>query len=159
MIWYDMIWYDMILENFIIWYHMIWYDMIWYDMILENFIIWYHMISYDIIWYRNHMMSYHMILSYDMILENLLRTNPASHRQRIQNLRPLLSPWIVGVSGPILNQIKENKVLFLFVTDKYSSLINVSRTNKIVSNLKEWENMCHYILLTIPWNRIVCTLS
>ena len=32
-------------------------------------------------------------------LENLLRTN----RQRIQNLRPLLSPWIVGVSGPIFS--------------------------------------------------------
>ena len=78
MIWYDMIWYDMI------WYDMIWYDMIWYDIILENFIIWYHMISYDIIWYRNH-----MILSYDMILENLQRTHRQTDRQRIQNLRPL----------------------------------------------------------------------
>ena len=40
--------------------------------------------------------------------------------------------------------------MFLFVTDKYSSLNKVKRTNKIVSNHKEWENMCRNILLTIP---------
>ena len=39
-------------------------------------------------------------------LENFRRTNREqtdrqTDRQRIQNLRPLLSPWIVGVSGPI----------------------------------------------------------
>ena len=41
-------------------------------------------------------------------LENLMRTdnreqteNRQTDRQRMQNLRPLLSPWIVGVSGPI----------------------------------------------------------
>ena len=34
------------------------------------------------------MISYHMILSYDMILENFRRTD----RQRIQLERPLLSP-------------------------------------------------------------------
>ena len=46
--------------------------------------------------------------------------------------------------------MRKIKNLFLFVTDKYSSLNNVRRTNKIVSNLKEWENMRRYILLTIP---------
>ena len=46
-----------------------------------------------------------MILSYDMILENFVRKeNKQTDRQRIQNLRPLLSPWIVGVSGPILEK-------------------------------------------------------
>ena len=41
-------------------------------------------------------------------LENFRRTDreqrtenrEQTDRQRIQNLRPLLSPWIVGVSGP-----------------------------------------------------------
>ena len=40
-------------------------------------------------------------------------------------------------------------VIFLFVTDKYSSLNNVKLTNRIVSFLKEWENMHHNNLLTI----------
>ena len=33
------------------------------------------MISYDVIRYRYHMTSYHMIISYDMILENFRRTD------------------------------------------------------------------------------------
>ena len=40
-------------------------------------------------------------------LENFRRTDGeqrTENRQRIQNLRPLLSPWIVGVSGPILGE-------------------------------------------------------
>ena len=40
-----------------------------------------------------HMISYHMILSYDMILENFRRTeNRQTDIQRIQLQRPLLSP-------------------------------------------------------------------
>ena len=33
------------------------------------------MISYDVIRYRYHKTSYHMIISYDMILENFRRTD------------------------------------------------------------------------------------
>ena len=47
-------------------------------------------------------------------------------------------------------QLRKENSMFLFVTDKYSSLNNVRRTNKIVSNHKEWENILRNILLTIP---------
>ena len=47
----------------------------------------------------------------------------------------------------ILNHNKENKVLFLFVTDKYSFLIIVNEQMKFVSFPKEWEDMRHYIFL------------
>ena len=61
-----------------------------------------------------------MILSYDRILKNFMRTNreqrtdreQTENRQRIQNLRPLLSPWIVGVSGPINKEIPKTLQLF-----------------------------------------------
>ena len=47
----------------------------------------------------------------------------------------------------ILNHTEENKVLFLFVTDKYSSLIIVNKQIKFVSFPKEWENMRRCIFL------------
>ena len=47
------------------------------------------------------MVSYHVVFSYDKLLENFVRTDReyTENRQRIQNLRPLLSPRIIGVSG------------------------------------------------------------
>ena len=74
-----------------------------------------------------------MILSYDMILENFVRTDRehTENRQRIQNLRPLLSPRIVGGSGPIIKltlclkyylKLKDNcytYTLFLFSVCRY----------------------------------------
>ena len=47
-----------------------------------------------------------MILSYDMILEILLRTNTQTNRQRIQLQRPLLSP--VDRRGERANKQTEN---------------------------------------------------
>ena len=46
--------------------------------------------------------------------------------------------------------MKKENSMFLFVTDKYSSLNYARKTNKIVSNHKEWVNMCLNILLKIP---------
>ena len=49
-----------------------------------------------------HMISYHMILSYDMILENFRRTENREQTDREFNYRGHSYPlWIVGVSGPI----------------------------------------------------------
>ena len=97
LIWYDIVWYDIrkfyhMIWYDMTWYDMIWYNMIWYDIILENFIIWYHMISYDIIWYR-----YHMILSYDMILENFVRKENKQRTDRERTGRQFKT-W--GKSNP-----------------------------------------------------------
>ena len=61
-------------------------------------------------------------------LENLMRTDKQrTDTQRIQNLRPLLSPWIVGVSGPIQDASEaasDDQVIdpiFLLFTNDYDS--------------------------------------
>ena len=46
--------------------------------------------------------------------------------------------------------IEEENQYVLFVTDKYSSLNKVKRTNEFVSIHKQWKNKRYSILLTVP---------
>ena len=106
---------------------MIWYDIIWYDMILENFIIWYHMTSYDIIWHR-----YHIILSYDMILENLLRTNRQTNKQT-ENSKPEATLIPVDRWGERANK----GVLWWNITIHYITLLYCSAHSSYSAQILE----------------------